>query len=311
MLKKLIISVFLLSHCIVMAQTTSPTKILDTSIENDFFFYIDRYYTSGVTISLTNNNLKKLPFYKVLIPGNGDKSYYSIGITHHMYTPERTYTPYIQYRDYTYAAYLLLGLTKENYNYYPKSHILSKIDVGVLGPLAMGEPFQNTIHNTFNVGKASEGWDNQIKNDICLQYTVVYEKGIINTPYFELIGSLGGMLGVPHTQAHVGAFSRVGIFSDYFRGKSIDINRKGLQGWLIFSAYAAFVNYNATLQGGTVNQESPYTISDINKAVYTTKIGGQIQYNALSFSVTANFMSPEFKYAFWHRWITLGLSIRL
>ena len=307
--KTVILIVLLLWQGGMFAQSNIPLTLLDISFENDFFFYTDRYYTNGVSIKVYNNSLEKLPFYKLLIPGKGSKTYYSMGLTHHMFTPERTYTPDIQYNDHPYSAYLLLGFTKENYNFHKKSRILSRLEVGVLGPLAQGELFQNTIHGNFNVGGISEGWHNQVNNDLCIQYTVNLEKGIINTPYFEFNGYFIGSVGVPHTQASVGAYTRIGYFSNYFRGKSVDVNRKGFEGWFFISSEARIINYNAALQGGTVNQESPHTFYEINKTVYHTKIGGQISFHTISLSATANIVNPEFEYAYWHRWASINLVI--
>ncbi len=292
-------------------ESQNPKSIVELTVDNDIVFLIDRYYSSGITISLYSDFIKKSPINKALLPHNDDEiCYYSLSITHRMYTPERTLTTYIETQDRPYAAYLLVGSKKISFNPKTRFKKTSMLEFGVLGPKAGGEVFQNRLHENISFAQVSKGWHNQIQNDICIQYSATIEKGILNLPMFEINCFVGATVGVPHTDAHIGGYTRFGFFTDYFRGIGIDISND-LNAWLFCSGSLFLVNYNATLQGGTYNQDNPYTINTINSQLIHGKMGGVIEYKRLSVEYGMVVSSPEFSNAYWHRWAHINVAFVL
>jgi lipid A 3-O-deacylase len=281
--------------------------ILELNIDNDIVFLIDRYYSSGISVLIYSPWIKKSLVNHILLPHTKDeKVYYALSITHRMYTPEKTLTPEVQITDHPYATYLLAGSHKIIFNSGSRIKKKSGFEIGVIGPIAGGESIQNRLHENISIAQPSLGWHNQMKNDICIQYNAIIEKGLINMPMFEVNGFIGATIGVPHTEAQLGAYVRTGIFNDYFRG--IDIGSE-LQTWLFFSGSLFLVNYNATLQGGTINQDNVHTINTIEKTLLHGRFGGVLQYRKMSLEYGMEVRSPEFSTAFWHRWAHLAVSV--
>ena len=301
-MKAIIIFFFLIFSVIAEAQQDNAPVIVEFMHDNDIVFRRDRYYSSGINLKLYAPFIKKSLLNKILLPsGKNEISYYSLGITHHMYTPEATLTPDIQYGDRPYANYLLLGNYKMSFDAERRIKKTSGIELGWIGPVTGGELIQNSLHENISIAIPSEGWHNQINNDICVQYSALIEKGILNVDWLEFIGFVGGKLGVPHTEANIGTYVRIGYFADYFKGMSVDVNANW-QAWLYFSSSLYLVNYNASLQGGTYNQTSVYTINNINNCLMHAKFGGVVQYKKISIEYGMEVSSPEYQSAFWHRW---------
>ncbi|NQU31839.1 MAG: lipid A deacylase LpxR family protein [Bacteroidetes bacterium] len=301
----LLIMLFSLSG---IAQNSRSHTIAELTIDNDIVFLIDRYYSSGITMSLYSNWIKKSPINKILLPhGDNEINYYSLNFTHRMYTPEHTLTPSIQLTDHPYATYLLLGGTKISFNPVVRIKRTSKFEFGIIGPMAGGEAIQNGLHKNISYAETSQGWHNQVQNDVCLQYGAIIEKGFLNLPMFEINGFVGATIGVPHTEAQIGSYTRFGFFDDYFRGIGIDIS-SDLHAWLFCSGSLYLVNYNATLQGGTYNQDNVHTIYSINNTLIHGRFGGVLEYKRISAEYGMEVRSPEFSTAFWHRWAHINIA---
>ncbi len=292
-------------------QKNNTGTILELNVDNDIVFLIDRYYSSGVSFSVYSPWMKKSPFNHLLLPHNSnEKVYYSLSVTHRMYTPERTLTPEIQHNDYPYSSYLLFGNHKMSFSSENLIKRISGFEIGVIGPAAGGENIQNGLHENIPFAETSLGWHNQIKNDFCLQYNVLIEKGLINLHSLEFNGFVGAKIGVPHTQAHIGAGLRAGIFDDYFKGMGVDLSSE-FRIWMFIRGCIYLVNYNAVLQGGTINQNNVHTFREIEKTLLHGKFGGVLQYRNTSIEYGMEVRSPEFVSAFWHRWAHIAMVISL
>ena len=304
-----ILTSFLLISSMGISQNPKPNSILELVVDNDIVFLIDRYYSSGVELNLYADWIKKSPINEILLPnGTNEIVYYSLSIKHRMYTPEKTLTPIIVYNDHPYSTYFLVGNQKTSFNLEKRIKLTSKLELGVIGPLAGGETIQNKLHDNIPIAQHSEGWHNQVKNDLCVQYTASVEKGVLHLPMLEANCFVSATLGVPHTEAQLGGYARFGIFDDFFRGMGIDIS-EDLHLWVAISGAFYLVNYNATLQGGTYNQDNVHTINPINNTLLHGKIGGVIQYKRISAEYGMEVRSPEFSTAFWHRWGHLVVAI--
>ncbi len=304
-----LVILFLTLSLLVRTQNEITHNIVEISVDNDLVFLNDRYYSSGITAKLYAPFIKKSPINRILLPSDSDEiTYYALSITHHMYTPDNVKAADIQLMDHPYATYLLFGNSKTSFNFKKRIKKTSGIEMGLIGSAAGGKFLQNRLHSTMAAAYPSEGWQYQVKNDLCLQYRAVIEKGLLDFHWFELNGMVGATLGVPHTEAKIGSSFRIGYFNDYFKGIGIDVF-SGWQAWIYCSSSIYLVNYNASLQGGTYDQQSVHTISYINNSLLHATFGGVLQYKRLCVQYGMEVRSPEFPTAYWHRWGHLNVSI--
>lgn len=308
---KITIRFLLFATLFALPFFSDAQKSISLKISNDMTYFTDRYFSNGIELSISNPIFQKSPFNFLLLPHNdNDRTHWSLTFTHHIYTPTDTYTPEINYEDHPYSSYFLFGLKKESYNYSAQIKKTSEIRMGWIGPMAGGGVFQNSMHANISIAEHVEGWQYQVANDLCIQYNMMVEKGIIRKKRFENHVYLGAKFGSPHTEAQLGTRVRTGIFENYFRDKEI-FNGQDFQIWIYCSADALFVYYNATLQGGLINLNSPNTFDEISPLLWHFSFGGALQYKFLKLELAQEVISPQFNGMGWHRWAYLELSARL
>jgi hypothetical protein len=177
-----------------------------------------------------------------------------------------------------------------------------------MGAISGGGYFQNTLHRNIAIADYVEGWDTQVGNDLCVQYTAMLEKGIVNLYWFELNAYAGAKLGIPHTEAQIGSYLRIGKFDDYFRNIGISYTTEW-QFWLFATGDIFIVNYNAAIQGGPYNQSEGRTLPFINSNVYHTRFGGTLVYKTFKIEIGQEVISPTFPTGLWHRWAYVSVMI--
>lgn len=291
------------------SKQNNPELIFDLEIANDMLFFTDQYFSSGIQLRVYAPFMAKSPFNKILLPHGKDAlNYYALTFTHNMYTPIYIDTLTTREIDHPFAAYILFGNRLESYNLLRSYKVTSEFQLGVIGSLAGGQVFQNTMHDHIAIAGPVKGWDNQISNDLCFQYSALLEKGLLDIPWVELNVYAGGKLGIPHTEVQLGLYTRFGYFNDYF--KNIGINKdKNWQLWFFCAGDVNYVAYNAVLEGGLFNHRNAYSLQAINPILWHTRFGGTLVYKTIKLEIAQEVISPSFPTALWHRWTTVGLMI--
>jgi hypothetical protein len=149
-----LITIMCLFSSMVMANAVQITE------ENDFFRRNDNQYTQGADISYIIPSVDK--------DGNYQREIY--GASQKIYAPDNKDTKLFQPYDRPYCATLTA-----HYDIWTKGSLFKNetvrqtFEVGVLGPLAMGEQAQNGVHKMINNDLAM-GWDTQLKNEPVANY---------------------------------------------------------------------------------------------------------------------------------------------
>jgi len=148
---------------------------LTVLFENDLFRNTDRYYTNGVKISWISPDLThykdsgKLPDWSLPLihrlpfvnePGLQRNVSFSLG--QKIFTPDDTKTETLIKDDRPYAGWLYFGTGFHNKNVRRLDTI--EVELGVIGPAALGEESQNTVHRYRGLGEA-KGWRHQLKDE--------------------------------------------------------------------------------------------------------------------------------------------------
>ena len=269
-------------------------KIFKVIFDNDIFTNTDYYYTNGVIIDLVTPLAATNPVNKIF-PGRkrSDISLSGFSIRQNIYTPIDPDVEEIRYGDRPFAGLLTIGQFNTNTNFNKKLNISSSLNFGVLGPASMGEFVQSSIHT-----KEPVGWQNQIQNNIVIDYNIAIEKGLLSSPHFEFNVLAEAEAGTILNNLSAGIYTRTGSFIPVYRGVDF-FNKKekyNFQYWVFFSAKTNIVLYDATLQGGMFNSDNPYTIvsSDINRFVVNLSGGMAFYYNSLGIELHYNYLTPEF-----------------
>jgi lipid A 3-O-deacylase len=294
-----------------MYRNISSSKYFRVHYENDYFSATDIYYTQGINVEQVHPIIGKWSTSKLLISGAPEKTKFGISIEHEGYTPTSISHPEILYGDRPFAACLFLKTFSIVNNPDKRARISSALSAGVIGPAAGGKEMQETIHHWVNA-KQPQGWQNQIQNDVILNYQVEYERGLVTTDYFSLAGKVAARAGTFNTKASVGTIFMAGIFDNPFVNFSTPKNKS--QVYLYAEPLLTLVGYDATLQGGLFNKTSAYTISStsVSRLVFQGNAGLIIVIRALQLEYFQSYLTKEFKTGNYHMWggIRIGWYIR-
>ncbi len=262
--------------------------------DNDFFAATDENYTQGYNFEVVSPVFKNNPLKFLLIQPKQFETKYGLAIEHVGYTPNHYELPEIQYGDRPFAAAIMLKSFTISKQAEKKLRVYSSLSLGWIGPGAFGEEMQVGIHELTG-NKEPLGWRHQIKNDVVLNYKVGIEKQLFHiTDYASVQAQSHLQIGSLFTNVSVGANLIIGHFTPLF---SSEATKKNVQIYAYTQPVFSIIGYDATLQGGVFNRESPYTISSNAVERFTAQFnfGLVIQTQSLYFEYTRSSISKEFE----------------
>lgn len=272
--------------------------------DNDIFDNRDYYYTNGFRIDLVAPILDRSPLKHILIGSKKAQiELNGFSFRQNMYTPTNPDVEEILVGDRPFSAYLTIGIFRETFNLRRRIHIKSELNIGIIGSSALGREVQAQIHEIEPVG-----WPNQIHNDFVLDYNIRISKGIVSMPIieFNVVGKAN--IGTLYNKIGGGLDMRFGHFMPVYRGplSVFEFINPGarLQYWMFLRGEVDVIGYDATMQGGMFNQNSPYVISssDINRLVFQSSIGFAVYYNNIGIEYEHFYQTPEFNGAYHFGW---------
>jgi hypothetical protein len=186
----------------------------------------------------------------------------------------------------------------------------SSFSVGVLGTAAGGEWMQVNIHKALH-NIQPYGWDNQIHDDVILNYEVEDEcqlfarKGLLLSSYATI------RAGTLSDKASAGVTLMLGRFSSPFQ--TSELMKKKFRLYSYDQPLISAVGYDATLQGGVFNHTSPYTISasDITRITFQNNFGFVATIGKLNLSYYQSYLTKEFRTEMFHRWGGVSIGVEL
>lgn len=278
--------------------------------DNDYFAATDENYTQGYSFELVAPYFKTNPANTLFYKPKNSEIRYGLAVEHIGFTPNRYELPEIQVGDRPFAAAIMLKSFLIATNLEEKSRFTSALSVGIIGPGAFGEEMQTGIHKATG-NKIPLGWRNQIKNDIVLNYEAGYEKQLLRyADLFSLQANANAKVGTLFTNASIGVNSTIGIINSPFTASS---QRNGFKLYAYAEPMVRVIGYDATLQGGLINDKSPYTISssDVERVIGQFNYGVVIKTKTLYFEYSRSVISKEFETGNSYKWggVKIGFTI--
>jgi lipid A 3-O-deacylase len=317
--KTCLIVVLLMCCCSVQAQLVdhvSTFRTIDNKsyfrfhYDNDYFTKTDYYYSQGITLEYVHPSIEKFPLSKLLIKPPAANLTYGLAFNIFGYTPTSIRSDSILYGDRPYASCLSFKTFAIASDSARQQRISSAISIGIIGPAAQGEEIQTGIHRWLK-NVLPKGWQYQVKNDIIIDYQMSYEKKLLDLDnHFLLNYTAEARLGTLNDKLGGGFNFMSGNFNNPYQpaGK----NKKKLAWYLYGQSRLYFIGYDASLQGGLFNHQSPYTVSsrNVSRVVYQADAGVIVNFQKLYLSYTQSFLTKEFATGIYHRWggVSLGFS---
>lgn len=217
--------------------------------ENDLYTVgteSDRYYTTGQKLTIISDRMSSfgeafaflpakilaefaspprtpaaapgLPIEPTPPPPEPTQLRVASSLGQNMFTPADLHTPVLQADDRPYAAWLYLSfaLQARSTAAGPRAHLsVWGVDVGLVGPDALGKTIQDFVHDRISHSPRAQGWHHQLRNEPGLnlyhQTKLRRTLGDRRTLAAEVIGHAGFSLGNVATYANTGAALRLGF----------------------------------------------------------------------------------------------------
>lgn len=311
------------------AQNRNEWQLLNISEDDDFLSLrgegTDRGYTSGFKIELfyTKNVPAKFPNNLLMKINDKADNLYGWALTQRMYTPSNILAKDIQYGERPYAGVTYVSTMLISSDPIVKQKLTTSISLGAIGKWSGAEALQTWVHGAIDYNKP-EGWDNQISNDIVINYHINYERLIIQpSPNLEVIGNLQMYAGTLWNNMGVGLQFRAGLFNNYFSNSEkptfstavdSDKTRRQFQCYFYMKTVGSAILDDATLQGGFFTHDSsPYVISndDMNHFTVQSEYGLVLSNKRFGIAFAAKFRTPEFEGYYTQRTGNISLYLNL
>jgi hypothetical protein len=222
-----------------------PSVIITGQVENDSLSGTDRNYTSGVRLGITlpTGNLPGFASdFGHYLWGEGQQRL-AFDLSQNMFTPRVTQAVHPDPQDRPYAA-ILLGSATLVHDTDTTRNMIS-LGLGAIGPPALGEEAQNTVHRAIHAMTA-KGWNAQLPGQPVVQLTAdrIWRMPITSPGSaldVDVLPQLTAGLGTWRIYAQAGAQVRVGqgLDSDF----GVSRIRPGLSGGDAFNATRPFAWY--------------------------------------------------------------------
>lgn len=267
--------------------------------DNDAYLFYgqDRYYTNGLFIYFRHATDQQQLGEKL------EKLTYEISAGQKMYNPISGYAPDPNRQDRPFAGYLYAAGTV-NLFYKNEKVLKAGIELGTVGPNALGEDAQKLLHRIIGF-YTIDGWQYQIKNDLAAnlsaQYTQLLHRSAKNDVDFSFEGYAN--LGTTYNGAGAGILFRAGSVNQLFNSASTNSlignnskTKKLVKNEIFFYAKPQlnFVAYDATVQGSLFNNDSPVTFKT-KPVVFAQQLGFNYSSRRFTVDYSVLFKSKEIK----------------
>lgn len=297
-------SLFLLFPLIAVSQKIDNTVSFRDIESNSYFRFnyendvfaekADENYTQGYNLELVLPILKKNPINHLFFKPKESNYKYGISWEHIGFTPNDYGNTDIQFGDRPFASAIYLksfAIATDTTRHFRISQSLS---LGMIGEIAFGQEMQTGIHKVIG-SEIPKGWRNQIRNGFVLNYRLNFEKQLLELGnIFNLQASSSIQVGTLFTQASIGTNAMFGIVNSPL---SSNQNKKKIQLYLYAQPLVSAIAFDATLQGGVFNKNSPYTIGSKNIERFTSQLnyGLVLKTRKLYFEYSRSAISREFE----------------
>jgi hypothetical protein len=268
---------------------------------NDYFSGTDRYYTQGVALDVFHPALHLAPLM-FLLPAlpDGDRSY-GLDLRYTTFTPSRldSTPPIIGNRPF--ANYVFLGHVLVSRGPARELTLTAEFDAGMIGQGTGAEGGQKWLHRIIR-DTPPLGWSNQIRNDVLLDYYLRLEKIVESLPFEDLTVGADATLGTVYDNASAESTFRLGRIS----------REDDLRLYVFGRASEKVVGYDATLEGGVTNRDSPYTLdpAQVTRIVPRMDLGVTLDMGGTALEAVWSDIGKEFSNGLSQRWVEVSAIVR-
>jgi hypothetical protein len=243
----------LLTCALLFSEGSFGQRYVNLSVDNDLYFDLDRYYSSGIFVSF--GKLKSID-QKEFFP----KKFTHWTLGQEIYTPKNRYTRNIRDLDYPYGGWLFLERSFEWYKSTLSAWGLS-LKIGMTGKASLAPYFQNLYHDKV-LGLRDLAWVKALPQRFHLNVNTLKKR---RWPLGERLALLSEFFGNLGTQ-RIAAGGRFGVLWGTsealgFLGNPLEMQSKGY-GFYI-GTLQAYRFHDYMISGSLFDNDAPFVLTDI------------------------------------------------
>jgi len=291
-------------------RNVSGGKYFRLHYDNDFWGKTDYYYTQGYQFEIVNSVFSKSPASKLLIRFKKSMVKYGLSFEHYGFTPTSIKSNEILNGDRPFAGVIMLKSFSISVDSIKKQRLTTTLSTGMIGPAAFAGKMQATIHR-WTGDQNPQGWQNQIRNDVIINYELTHEKQLLYLPNIVSIHTkVLARIGTLSDKAQTGFTFTLGRFHSPFSVPK-DENLSDFQIYAYSQPLVNFIGYDASMQGGIFDRNSPYVLKsdEINRITFQNNFGIVASFWKLHAEYYRTFLTKEFKSGKQHLWGGVKIGI--
>lgn len=271
---------------LITSKSLSAQEYFSLNVDNDLYFTLDRYYSSGIFLQY-GKQLKS----KHTISENTSKNYLLWELGQELYTPNDRYTTDVSLLDYPYGGWTSVKATYQK-EYSSLRQVQWGVQLGVTGSISGAQWMQNTYHRTvlnlpeltwvaevpqaFHVNLFLDSFNRwNLRESVSVQSHVF---SVLGTQKIAAGGALGLVLGSQTVPTYGG-----NVLLDNRQGDGLYVGGR-----------VQFVVHDYMLSGSLFNSEAPFTVP-VNRIRATVEIGYALRRNKWRYSLMYYNRSPDNK----------------
>lgn len=293
MTKKTFIIFFFIATTFALAQ--SRTREIGLVTENDLYTSSknDKYYTNGLEF-----------FYRFLVKNTDHKirkKVVELKVGQYIYNPKFINKGALAVIDRPFAGYLF-GRVEKSFFFQNESVFKGGIELGVVGNKSFAEEIQRGFHKFFKY-KPVFGWETQVANSVAVQTHFMFAKKLFasqESNYADFNFQSEADLGTVFTGFSAGFLTRIGfeklvpIYDSNIYGASVsdELRKPEPEFYFYIASSIRYQVYDATIQGGLINDNSPVTF-DLIPIRFNGEAGIKFRKDNLNLSYAFVYRSKE------------------
>lgn len=273
---------------------------IGTTSANDFYISNkDRYFTNGNTFHY-RHCLKQIDSVQTIV-----KKIFELESGQRIYNPFFAKAPNPSTHDRPFAGYLYIG-SSFNWFYKNEKNFKLNVQIGTIGPNALGKDIQTSYHKMLNVFKP-QGWEYQVKNELGLNFTADYNSLFYRTKnqHCDLSAISSVLLGSTFSGANVGVLLRLGKVKPLYQSVSFNslVSNNGTKKservkkefFVFLKPQVNLVAYDATIEGGLFSSDKGPVTFEAKTFVFVQDVGASFSSSRWSTSFVVTLKTKEVK----------------
>tara|TARA_B100000900_G_C20567944_1_gene711939 strand:- start:623 stop:1525 length:903 start_codon:yes stop_codon:yes gene_type:complete len=244
----------LLIALLLCSGSSFGQRYFNLGVDNDLYFGLDRYYSSGIFISV--GELKPNTEQEEAYP----KTFVHLTLGQEIYTPSNRYTTDTNKFDYPYGGWLFLERSFEKYKTAFSAWGVS-IKLGMTGKASLAPYFQNFYHDKV-LGLRDVAWFKALPQRFHLNLNLIQRKRLQLGNRLALLGDFFGNLGTQRIAAGGSLGLLVGSAQVLaFLGNPLEMQTKGHGVYL--GTRQEYRLHDYMISGSLFDNQAPFVLKSI------------------------------------------------